>query len=81
MPLFEYRCRACEHVFEALVRAGAVPQCPSCAGADLERLPSLFAVDSDGSRAAARARSMPKAISGQRDREVAEVEEFRRHRH
>jgi putative FmdB family regulatory protein len=81
MPLFEYRCRACQHVFEALVRGGVVPPCPACQGADLEKLPSLFAVDSDGTRATSRARSMPKAIGRQQDKEVAEVEAYERHRH
>ncbi|MGE0040321.1 MAG: zinc ribbon domain-containing protein [Vicinamibacterales bacterium] len=81
MPIFEYRCRACRHTFEALVRGGTVPPCPSCQGADLEKLPSLFAVDSDGTRATARERSMPKAIGRQRDKEIADIETYERHHH
>jgi putative FmdB family regulatory protein len=46
MPLYEYLCRACGHAFEALVRNGIVPPCPSCKSEDLERLLSDFAVDS-----------------------------------
>ena len=41
MPLYEYRCRACRHQFEVLVRAGSTPSCPSCQAADLERLLSV----------------------------------------
>ena len=41
MPLYEYQCRACRHQFEALVRSGDTPACPSCKGQDLERLLSV----------------------------------------
>lgn len=79
MPLYEYSCRTCDAVFEALVRAADAPACPSCAGTDLERLVSLFAVDSEGTRQAARASSMPRSVRQQADREVGELEDFKRH--
>jgi putative FmdB family regulatory protein len=41
MPLYEYRCRACGHQFEALVRPGIRPACPSCSTEDLDRLLSV----------------------------------------
>ncbi|PYR50207.1 MAG: zinc ribbon domain-containing protein [Acidobacteria bacterium] len=44
MPLFEYACRSCGHHFEYLTRAGQTPSCPSCAGADLDKQLSVFAV-------------------------------------
>ncbi|HNN92674.1 MAG TPA: zinc ribbon domain-containing protein [Pseudomonadota bacterium] len=45
MPLYEYQCRSCTHRFEELVRASdEAPSCPSCAGRDLEKLLSAFAV-------------------------------------
>jgi putative FmdB family regulatory protein len=47
MPIFEYRCRACQHEFETLVRPGSTPACPNCAAADLEKLLSLPAIKSD----------------------------------
>ena len=43
MPLFEYTCNQCEHEFEALVRAGETPACPSCQGTSLQRRLSVFA--------------------------------------
>jgi len=44
MPLFEYACRTCSHRFEYLTREGQTPSCPACAGADLEKQLSVFAV-------------------------------------
>ena len=49
MPLYEYACRACGHAFEHLALPGKpAAACPLCHGADLERLLSSFAVNSDG---------------------------------
>jgi putative FmdB family regulatory protein len=47
MPIYEYQCRGCDEVFEALVRSGDVAECPACHGRDLERLLSSFAVNSE----------------------------------
>jgi putative FmdB family regulatory protein len=46
MPLFEYRCSACDHEFEALVRNGEAPACPECASSKLEKLFSAHAAHS-----------------------------------
>lgn len=81
MPIFEYRCQSCRHEFEALVRGGQTPACPACTSPALERLVSLFAVDSDGTRQANRDRSMPKSVARQRDKDVADTELFDRHHH
>jgi putative FmdB family regulatory protein len=81
MPIYEYRCRACARAFEALVLRADTPACPGCASTDLERLVSLFAVDSDGTREAARGRAMTKAVRRQHDKEVADVELYERHHH
>jgi len=40
MPLYEFRCRSCETVFEELVRVDEVPACPRCGTPDPERLVS-----------------------------------------
>lgn len=47
MPIFEYRCRACRDEFETLVRTGDTPTCPTCKGAQLEKLLSLPAIKSE----------------------------------
>ena len=48
MPLFEYRCNACRHEFEALVRAqDPAPACPSCKSGDLEKLLTAASMSTD----------------------------------
>jgi putative FmdB family regulatory protein len=47
VPLFDYKCTACGHTFEALVLKGREPAaCTACGGAALEKLLSLPAVKS-----------------------------------
>lgn len=44
MPIYEYRCQACGHVFEELTRLSApAPACPKCQSADTARQLSSFA--------------------------------------
>jgi putative FmdB family regulatory protein len=81
MPIYEYCCLRCGVKFEALVRASDTVACPLCAATDLERLVSLFAVDSEGTRNAARQTSMPRSRKVQMDQEVADQETYERHRH
>ena len=81
MPIYEYRCRGCGHAFEALVRTADTPACPSCGAGDLERLVSLFAVDSDGTRQSAREKSMGRSVKRQQDKDVADRELYERHHH
>lgn len=47
MPIFEYRCQACHHEFERLVRPGDTPSCPTCAATTLEKLLSSPAIKSE----------------------------------
>ena len=43
MPIYEYRCASCAERFEQLVRsADAAVACPTCGGADVDRLLSTF---------------------------------------
>ena len=53
MPIYEFTCKGCDHQFETLVRSGDTPACASCGSTDLERLFSLPAVNSEGTRARA----------------------------
>lgn len=48
MPLFEYECRGCGRHFEFLTREGQDPACPACDGHDLQKLLSVFAVNTAG---------------------------------
>jgi putative FmdB family regulatory protein len=49
MPLFEYRCGGCDHHFELLVRESTKLECPKCAGTDLAKQLSVFAVSAPSS--------------------------------
>ncbi|MCK5695404.1 MAG: zinc ribbon domain-containing protein [Desulfobacula sp.] len=40
MPIYEYKCNACNKNFETLVMGGSIPECPSCDSRDLSRLMS-----------------------------------------
>ena len=46
MPTYEYRCRACQEVFEVqqslAEKAKAVPQCPKCKSAEVEQRFTAF---------------------------------------
>jgi putative FmdB family regulatory protein len=55
VPLYEYRCAACGHQFEALVPAGRAEQagCPACGHQEVRRLLSAFAAPRGGDGAAA----------------------------
>lgn len=48
MPLYAYRCAACECEFETLVRSSDTPECPSCGSVDLRRQLSLIAKPASG---------------------------------
>lgn len=41
MPIYEYACKQCDHVFEALVQNDELIECPECHARRLERLLSV----------------------------------------
>ncbi len=46
MPIYEYRCNECGHVFSRLQRMGATSEgvtCPKCESSEVERVVSSFA--------------------------------------
>jgi putative FmdB family regulatory protein len=82
MPLFDFRCRACDRLFEALVRPQDVdpPRCPSCQSTDLERQLASFAVSSEEkTRAAATKKRQKEAAVARRDNIAMDIE-AERHR-
>ncbi len=51
MPIYEYRCKECGHVFSRLQRVGASSDgvtCPKCGSTEVERMVSTFASSSSG---------------------------------
>ena len=69
MPIYDYRCRSCEHVFEALVRGSKIVVCPECKSEQLERLLSLPAIKSDTThdKAMRAARARDKKTGAERE--------------
>ena len=65
MPIYEYKCKACDAKFEQLVRSMSTPpssepsvKCPSCGSAKTARELSVFAV---GAEAGPKSSSSPAA--------------------
>ena len=67
MPIYEYACRNCDHQFETLVRGGVTPVCTACGSAELERVLSLPAVNSEGTR--------ERALAAAKRRDTAQATE------
>jgi putative FmdB family regulatory protein len=83
MPLYEYSCRGCGTIFEALLRPGrdTTLSCPSCSSTDVERQVSLFAVDSESTRKANLEAGRRHLKKDQVEKAVADREEIEHHQH
>ena len=82
MPIYEYKCRGCSHQFEFLVLpTTSAPACPSCNGQELERVISMFAVSSDGTRKLALDAGRKRAAGMKREKAHADAEYERNHPH
>jgi putative FmdB family regulatory protein len=53
MPIYEYKCKECNHPFEALVYGSQKPECPKCHSHKLEPKLSRFAVSAKASAGSA----------------------------
>jgi len=83
MPIYEYECRACRARFEHFIRPSnppdpVTPSCPSCQSQDLERLLSMFAVNSEGTQQVHLQQARRAGMKEQRDKQHAEVETLKR---
>ena len=85
MPLFDYRCQACAHEFEVLIRPAShgdpTPSCPACGSDKLERLLSTFALSSREKTQASAAAKNKKAAAIARADTAAMDREIDHHRH
>lgn len=83
MPIYEYECRRCGHQFEFLLLPSnpSAPSCPSCSSQELERVISMFAVSSDGTRKLALDAGRKRAAATKREKDHADAEYERNHPH
>ena len=78
MPIFDFRCRACGHEFEALVRAQDPPAtCSSCQSTEIDKLLSGFALKTADRSAAAALDSRKRQVRANKEKIVAD-EEYRK---
>jgi putative FmdB family regulatory protein len=64
MPIYEYACRDCRDEFELLIRGDETPECPSCHGGDVERVPSVAAAHAKSGGSSLPMASMPSGGCG-----------------
>lgn len=81
MPLYEYQCLACGSRVEALVRGDAEVACPTCQSPNLQRVTSLFAVSSAGTRQVNLQAGRKHQAKMSRDKKVADAEAIHHHDH
>jgi putative FmdB family regulatory protein len=58
MPIYDYRCKDCDKIFEQLTRASTVPLCPACGSRQLEKLVSAPTAPGQTAGIIAQARSL-----------------------
>jgi len=81
MPLFDFRCRACGHEFEMLVRHDSPAiECPTCHAGDPEKLLSVFASTSKEQRQAAASKQVASAAKQGRAETAAQDRDTDAHR-
>ncbi|MDH7486555.1 MAG: zinc ribbon domain-containing protein [Anaerolineae bacterium] len=66
MPLYEYRCQKCDHLFELFVRLGREPElkCPRCGSTEVRKAFSLFGTTAAGSASGSTSSGAACAPSG-----------------
>jgi putative FmdB family regulatory protein len=74
MPIYDFECRACGHRFEELVKLGETPSCPSCNANDLERLISLPAISTEGTRARSLGKARQRSAKVNQEKKHAQAE-------
>lgn len=68
MPLYDFHCSDCDHVFEELVRAGEAPACPGCSGQSVERLSATASVRTGATRSLSQRSARQRDAGRARDR-------------
>jgi putative FmdB family regulatory protein len=71
MPIYDFKCRDCEHQFEALVLK-RTPVCPKCDGENLDRLLSMPVVKSESTHQRVMANAKRQEMRTAAEREQAQ---------
>ena len=81
MPIFEYQCKKCDHVFEFLELPAhpAQPECPSCHGRKLEKVISIFGLSTPSTRKANAKKSIAAQKAAHKEQAVEEHKEYHKH--
>ena len=81
MPIYEYECQACHHVFEflQLPTTKEKPECPSCHGRKLEKVISSFGFSTDSTRKANARKSIAAQKVAHKEQAVEEHKEYHKH--
>ena len=81
MPIYEYECQACHHIFEflQLPTSKAKPECPSCHGKKLEKVISSFALSTPSTRKANAKKSIAQQKAAHKEKAVEEHKEYHKH--
>ena len=80
MPIYEYKCLACGHLFEKIVKLNESPNCPQCNAAELEKQFTVAAVSTTRSREKSFQKARARAISVKKEQDHAQAEYERKHR-
>ena len=81
MPIYEYRCVACDSEFEALILNAKTPACPECKSHKVDRLISQFSVSSMETRRLNLRAERQKNSKIKKDKSVADHDLLHHHHH
>ena len=84
MPIYEFTCRGCHQEFEQLILpwkpdAERIPVCPSCQSQDVEKMMSVFAMNSDTLRKTHLATARKKARKVKQEKDTEEFKQTLEH--
>ena len=74
MPIYEYKCLACGHGFEKIVKLNETPNCPQCDSSDLEKQFTVAAVSTSKSRSKSFQQARARANAVKKEKDVAQAE-------
>ena len=80
MPIFEYQCLGCGHMFEYLILPkSSAASCPECESAEVEKMISVPAISSDGTKERARQSGLARNKRLGVEKSRADHEYFHKH--